>query len=127
MKNMIGIKQASKLSETSPDTIRYYEKVGIIAPIKRDKNGFRQFSERDIRRIKFMRHMRTAGLNISSLLEYANLIQQGDQTKDERVTFLKEQRDQLQKQLTITQSAIDQLNYKIDHYDEHMSDAKHLI
>ncbi|WP_219995096.1 MerR family transcriptional regulator [Pediococcus damnosus] len=124
---MIGIKQASKLSETSPDTIRYYEKVGIIAPIKRDKNGFRQFSERDIRRIKFMRHMRTAGLNISSLLEYANLIQQGDQTKDERVTFLKEQRDQLQKQLTITQSAIDQLNYKIDHYDEHMSDAKHLI
>ncbi|KJU73789.1 transcriptional regulator [Pediococcus damnosus LMG 28219] len=123
----MGIKQASKLSETSPDTIRYYEKVGIIAPIKRDKNGFRQFSERDIRRIKFMRHMRTAGLNISSLLEYANLIQQGDQTKDERVTFLKEQRDQLQKQLTITQSAIDQLNYKIDHYDEHMSDAKHLI
>lgn len=47
---MINIKQASKLTNTTPDTIRYYEKIGIIAPIARDKNGFRQFTDRDIRR-----------------------------------------------------------------------------
>lgn len=124
---MINIKQASQLTNTVPDTIRYYEKIGIIAPIKRDKNGVRQFSERDIRRIKFMRHMRTAGLNISALLEYATLIQQGDQTQAARIKLLTEQRDLLKQKVAVTQSAIEQLNYKISHYDEHMSDAKHLI
>lgn len=124
---MINIKQASKLTNTTPDTIRYYEKIGIIAPIARDKNGFRQFTDRDIRRIKFMRHMRTAGLNIAALLEYATLIQQGDQTKAARIKLLTEQRDLLEQKVAVTQSAIEQLNYKIAHYDEHMSDAKHLI
>lgn len=124
---MINIKQASKLTNTTPDTIRYYEKIGIIAPIARDKNGFRQFTDRDIRRIKFMRHMRTAGLNIAALLEYATLIQQGDQTKAARIKLLTEQRNLLEQKVSVTQSAIEQLNYKIDHYDEHMSDAKHLI
>ncbi|WP_225418533.1 MerR family transcriptional regulator [Loigolactobacillus iwatensis] len=124
---MINIKRAGQLTNTAPDTIRYYEKIGIIAPIKRDKNGFRQFSERDLRRIKFMRHMRTAGLNISALLEYATLIQQGDQTRAARIALLTEQRDLLQQKVAVTQSAIEQLDYKIAHYDDHMSDAKHLI
>jgi DNA-binding transcriptional MerR regulator len=124
---MINIKQASKLTNTAPDTIRYYERIGIIAPIKRDEKGFRQFSQRDIRRIKFMRHMRLAGLNIAALVEYADLIRQGDHTQAARIELLKEQRDLLQQKQTITQSAINQLNYKIAHYDEHMSDAKHLI
>lgn len=124
---MINIKQASKLTNTAPDTIRYYERIGIIAPIKRDEKGFRQFSQRDIRRIKFMRHMRLAGLNIAALVEYADLIRQGDHTQAARIELLKEQRDLLQQKQKITQSAINQLNYKIAHYDEHMSDAKHLI
>lgn len=74
-----------------------------------------------------MRHMRTAGLNIAALLEYATLIQQGDQTKAARIKLLTEQRNLLEQKVSVTQSAIEQLNYKIDHYDEHMSDAKHLI
>ncbi len=73
---------ASKFSLTN-DTLRYYEKVGLIGPIKKNKSGIRDYQEEDLRRIEFIKCMRSAGIPIEILKKYVDLYDLGDSTKNE--------------------------------------------
>ena len=66
----MNIKKVSELSGASADTIRYYEKIGLIPAVKRNKNGVREFDEDDLQWIIFARQMRNAGLSIDGLSHY---------------------------------------------------------
>lgn len=74
----MNIKVVSEKTGVSADTIRYYERIGLIPPVKRDKNRVRVFDDEDIRWIEFSRHMRDAGLSIEGLIEYIDLFKDGD-------------------------------------------------
>ena len=56
------IAQAAKQLELSTATLRYYENIGLIRPIRRDENGIRDYTEEDIQWIEFIKCMRNAGL-----------------------------------------------------------------
>lgn len=77
----MNIKKASEITGVSADTIRYYEKIGLIHSIKRNENGVRIFDEEDLRWIHFARAMRTAGLSIESLSQYVSMFQEGEQVE----------------------------------------------
>lgn len=83
----MNIKQASEISGISADTIRYYERIGIIPAIKRSTSGIRNFDDEDLKWLQFSRQMRTAGVSIEALIEYIQLFQMGDQTIDARVIY----------------------------------------
>ena len=100
----------------SPDTLRYYERIGLIPPITRDKNGIRDYSELDVRRVEFIKCMRSAGLPIDVLIEYYGLVQQGDQTIEARQEILREQRERLIVRIAQMQETLDLLDYKINVY-----------
>lgn len=72
----MNIGTASKETNVSADTIRYYERIGLIPPVKRTESGIREFNEEDLRWIIFSRQMRNAGLSIESLIEYLSLFQE---------------------------------------------------
>lgn len=91
----MNIKKASELSGLSADTIRYYERIGIIPPIPRTANGIREFGERELGWLEFTKHFRDAGMSIEALAEYINLFQQGDATIPARIELLQEQHDLL--------------------------------
>src|SRR5215211_8771616 len=89
------IMQVSKQYGISSDTLRYYERVGLIPPVRRTENGIRDYNELDLRRVDFIRCMRSAGLPVEVLIKYVTLVQQGDKTINARKEILKKQRELL--------------------------------
>jgi DNA-binding transcriptional MerR regulator len=99
------------------DTLRYYERVGLIPPVQRTENGIRDYSEIDLRRVEFIKCMRGAGLPIEVLIMYVALVQQGDQTIEARKEILQVQRDQLAAKMKEMQKTLDLLDHKISVYE----------
>lgn len=115
------IKEVSEKFHISADTLRYYEKIGLIDPVSRNANGIRNYQESDINRIEFLRCMRLSGLSIQMLLEYLELASQGDQTIQLRKEILLRQKEMILDKMHELQETLDHLNHKIDTYDEKLS------
>lgn len=111
------IAQVSKQTGLSLDTLRYYERIGLIPPVNRNDSGIRDYDEIDLRRVEFIKCMRSAGLPIEVLIEYVDLVQQGDLTIDARKEILIEQRAQLAARMAEMQETLDLLDYKIRVYE----------
>jgi DNA-binding transcriptional MerR regulator len=99
------------------DTLRYYERVGLILPVNRNKSDIRDYSEIDIRRVDFIMCMRNAGLSIEVLIEFVGLVQQGDRTINARKEILKEQRELLAVRMKEMQITLDLLDHKLEVYE----------
>jgi DNA-binding transcriptional MerR regulator len=118
------IGEVSEKYEISSDTLRYYERIGLLPSINRSDSGIREFSELDLRRVSFIKCMRSAGLPIEVLIRYFELVQQGDTTIDARKEILVEQREQLLARMKEMQETLDLLNYKIDVYENALLKAE---
>lgn len=115
------ISEVCKKYNLTADTVRYYEKIGLIPTIPRTESGIRNFDEESCRWIEFIKCMRNAGLEIEILLEYIDLFKQGKSTAEARKKLLEEQREKLiEKQKNIT-ATIARLDYKLELYDEIIS------
>jgi MerR family transcriptional regulator, aldehyde-responsive regulator len=108
----------------SPDTLRYYERVGLLPTVTRSESGIREFSEVDIKRVEFIKCMRSAGLPVEVLTEYIALVQKGDSTIAARKTILTQQRELLQARMQEMKKTLDLLNYKIDIYETKLLDLE---
>ena len=111
------ISEVSEQSGMSADTLRYYERIGLIPPVNRNGSGIRDYNDMDMKRVEFIRCMRNAGLSIEVLSEYVELVQQGDETIEARQEILKEQRRQLVVKMAEMQETLDLLDYKISVYE----------
>lgn len=112
------IAEVSEKYGLSSDTLRYYERVGLIPPVNRNDSGIRDYSEIDLKRVEFIKCMRSAGLPVEVLIEYVELYQQGDRTIEARKEILKEQREHLAARITELQKTLDLLDYKIAGYEK---------
>ena len=112
------IAQVSEQYGLSTDTLRYYERIGLIPPVHRDENGIRDYDEADLRRVEFIKCMRSAGLPVEVLIEYVGLVQQGDGTIHARKAILEEQRELLAARIQEMQSTLDILDHKIQVYED---------
>ena len=111
------IAEVSERYVISQDTLRYYERIGLIPPVNRNESGIRDYREIDMRRVEFIKCMRSAGLPIETLIEYVRLVQQGDQTIEARKEILKEQWEQLVARMKEMQKTLDVLDHKIEVYE----------
>lgn len=114
------ITEVSKKFNLSQDTLRYYERIGLIPPVNRNKSGIRDYTEEDCNWIEFIKCMRGAGLPIEVLIEYVGLFQQGDVTIDSRKELLIEQRNILIEKIEEMNRTLERLNYKIARYEDSM-------
>ena len=112
------IKDVSEKFQISPDTLRYYEKIGLIHNVSRDKNGIRNYRQENCNTIAFIKCMRAASVSIDGLSRYMELFQQGEATRKERRQILTEERDRLESRMKDIQEALQHLNWKIKMYDE---------
>ena len=121
------IKEVGEKYGISQDTLRYYEKVGIIRPVTR-KNGIRQYGEQELANIEFVVCMRSAGLPIDVLVEYIKLFDQGEKTEAARRQLLINEREKLKAKIADMNAALEKLNYKIDvYYKEIVEKEKSLL
>jgi DNA-binding transcriptional MerR regulator len=114
----VTIAEVSKIYDLSQDTIRYYERIGLLPSVNRKKNGIRDFTEEDCKWVEFIKCMRSAGLPIEALIEYVRLFGQGDETVEARKELLIEQRDLLKLKMEEMQRTVERLSGKIERYDQ---------
>ena len=112
------IAEVGKKYDLSPDTLRYYERVGLLPNIHRSQSGIRDYTEEDCRWIEFIKCMRSAGLSIEVLIEYVTLFQQGDATIEKRKQLLIEQRVSLLQKMEDMRETLERLNFKIESYEK---------
>lgn len=118
----MNIKKVSEQLDISSDTIRYYERIGLVPPISRDKNGVRNFTDIDIQRLDFIKCMRHAGLSIESLHEYMNLYSlNDDRTIPARKRILEEEAEKLDERIASLQETRAYLQHKIDIYESKLT------
>ena len=112
----MNIAEVSNQYGLTADTLRYYERIGLLPAVARNKSGNRDYSEVDCERIEFIKCMREAGLSIEVLTKYMHLFLEGDSTLKEREELLIAERDRLQARLEHMQSTLERLNRKITAY-----------
>lgn len=111
------IKEVSEKYNISQDTLRYYERAGMIPPVGRTAGGIRNYQESDTGWVEMAICMRSAGIPIEILIEYVKLCQEGDSTFPARLQLLREQLDVLLEQQRKTNETIERLRYKISRYE----------
>jgi DNA-binding transcriptional MerR regulator len=118
------ISEVSEKYEISPDTLRYYEKIGLLPPVRRSKSGLRDYSESDLNWVDFIKCMRNAGLPIEQLTQYVQLFPQGDATVEARKKILQDQREQLAGRIAELQRTLELLDAKIALYESGVMPAE---
>lgn len=111
------ITEVSKQYELSQDTLRYYERIGLIPDVMRIKSGIRDYKPGDLKWVEFAKCMRNAGIPIETLIEYVALFQQGEDTAEARRELLLEQRRLLSERVVEMQKTLARLDYKIERYE----------
>ena len=112
------ITEVSEKYDLTQDTLRYYERIGLIPHVNRNKSGIRDYTEEDCRWVEFIKCMRNAGLPIEVLIEYVGLFQQGDTTIEARKELFIEQRKQLITRMEDMNKTLERLDYKIATYEQ---------
>ena len=112
------IAEVSKKVNLSADTLRYYERIGLIPEVNRTETGIRDYTEKDLGHLEFVICFRNAGVSIETLIEYMKLYNKGDSTIEARKQLLISQRDIIQKRLEEIQNTFEKLNFKIDNYEK---------
>ena len=112
------IKEVSEEFGISQDTLRYYERVGLIPPVTRTSSGNRDYQEADLGWVENAVCMRNAGVPIEALIEYVKLYQRGDTTFEARRQLLQEQYDALQEQKEQIEATMKRLAYKVSRYEK---------
>lgn len=118
------IKEVSQKYNISSDTLRYYDRVGMIPPVTRTAGGIRDYGESDLGWVELALCMRGAGLPVEAMIEYVKLCQQGDSTIEARMLLLKEQMETLLEQKAQIESTIKRLDFKISRYEEAVKTGK---
>lgn len=114
----MNITEVSRKFGLSQDTLRYYERIGLLPHVNRNKSGIRDYTIEDCNWVEFIKCMRSAGLPIEVLIEYVSLFKKGDETIDTRKNILIEQRQILSEKIEEMQNTLNRLDKKIAMYDD---------
>ncbi|HFI0562586.1 TPA: MerR family transcriptional regulator [Streptococcus suis] len=113
------MKEVAEELDLSNDTIRYYERIGLLQ-VPRDKNGYRQFDQQSIDWLFLVKMLRKSGMSIESLVDYVDLVRQGDCTIAARKAILQEQEERLKEQIAQQEAVLEMLSHKVTTYDSHL-------
>jgi DNA-binding transcriptional MerR regulator len=114
---MYKISEFSKITGISIPTLRYYEELGILNPIRK-KNGYREYSDVDLEWFQFIKRLKETGMELSQIQKYSAMRAEGESTIDERIELLDQQEKMLQEQKEEIDSHIQFLQKKQEIYRE---------
>ena len=117
----LTISDAARASGVSAHTLRYYERAGLLDPVDRAASGHRRYAEEDLARIQFLTKLRSTGMPIRQIREYADLMRRGDDTHEARLALLEAHRDAVRAHLAETERNLELIDYKIGFYRERLA------
>jgi DNA-binding transcriptional MerR regulator len=115
METEFSIQQVAELTGLSIDTLRYYERIGLLEKVHRASSGHRRYTQRDINWIGLLINLRETGMPLAQILHFAELRRQGDATTAERLLLLEQHQRSLELQLQKLEQHKMALQLKIAH------------
>jgi DNA-binding transcriptional MerR regulator len=109
----MSIKEFCRVTNLSPHTLRYYERAGIMPRVERNSSGHRRYCDRDVLWVRFLRHLRLAGMSIATIRRYTALIDQGTAGDAQRMALLREHREDVTARLRELKGHLAALNRKL--------------
>jgi DNA-binding transcriptional MerR regulator len=117
-KDKLTIQEVSQATGLSAHTLRYYERIGLIHPIGREKNSHRHYTTDDVSWIEFLLKLRATGMSIKDMQKYAELQRQGDETLPERLEMLRSLKDKVEAHMDELNEHLKLIYYKIEIYEK---------
>lgn len=108
----------SSLMGISCDTLRYYEKIGLLPHVAHADNGLRDYNDTNIEWLHYIIKLKSAGISLDAILEYIQLAEQGDMTIQARKDVLKRQRLEIVKKIALLNESLEIIDSKINQYHE---------
>lgn len=115
----MNIAKFSELTSLSPHTLRYYEKLGLLTNISRNRSGHRSYSQADMDWVTFINRLKETGMPLEQILRYARLRAEGEATVEQRRILLQRHRDALQARIENELEHLRLLDVKIEYYTAH--------
>ena len=115
------MQQVSKMTGLSYDTLKYYCKEGLIPDVKRDKNNYRIFDNKNIGWIKSLSCLKKCGMSHKEIKEYMRLCMIGKSSIPQRNEILDKKLKDLEEQKSKIQESIDFINWKKQFYSDVMN------
>ena len=100
----------------SLDTLRYYERIGLLLDVERTAGGRRRFAERDVWWLNLLRCLRDAEMPIAEMLRFTELVRAGDEARPARLALLEAHDARIEDRIARLRECQDQVRTKIDHY-----------
>lgn len=117
----LTIAEAAETLGLSSDTLRYYEKDGLLLrPVPRSSSGHRRYDEEDVRWIVLVTRLRATGMPIRDVRRYADLVRAGDGNEPQRLELLQAHREQVLQQLAEVTSHLGAIDHKIGIYEDRL-------
>lgn len=116
--------QVAEQTGFSLDTLRYYERIGLLDDIARNSGGQRVFTENDVAWLRILRCLRETGMPIARMVRYAELARGGDETVAERLEVLQEHDREIDKKIEHLRVEQDHIRAKIAWYQTALQDTE---
>jgi len=112
-----SIRQVAEATGMSAPTLRWYEEIGVLPPVRRSHSGQRLFSERDVEWLSCVAQLRVTGMSVADMVRFAELIHRGEETVAERRAILEQTRRDVRARIAELEGALTALDTKINAYD----------
>ncbi len=115
METTFSIQQVAELTGLSIDTLRYYERIGLLEPVSRASSGHRRYRQKDLEWIGLLINLRETGMPLVEMRHFAELRRQGDATASERLRLLEQHQQALEQRMQKLEQHMSALQQKIAH------------
>ena len=111
------IGEAAEKTGLTTDTLRYYEKIGLIPPVPRRENGLRDYGEETLKLVELIQRFKAIGMPLETIQNYLRLAALGNSTRKERRELLLETRENLMKKIDRLSFCLRLADYQLEHDD----------
>ena len=115
---IMTIKEAARITGVSADTLRYYERIGLIPAVPRTKSGIRDYTDYYIQWIGFLQELKSMGMSLESMIDYIELAKRSDSTYEERKRILADARMALLRKIQLLQDLARRADYQLANYEQ---------
>ncbi|RKR86006.1 DNA-binding transcriptional MerR regulator [Micromonospora pisi] len=120
----LTIAEVSERTGLSPDTLRYYEKAGLIERVGRTSGNQRRYAAADLEWLAFLMRLRETGMSIADMQHFAQLRGAGEATIADRLAMLREHRSSLEDRIRYLRRNARALDDKVNHYEQLLTEQQ---
>ena len=116
MRSGLTISEVSEQTGLSAHTLRYYERIGLMAPIDKGLRGHRRYDSGDLEWLVLIKRLRSTGMSVKEMQRFAELVRRGDETFSERRKLLEHHQAALKERLRDIEATLELLDHKVTTY-----------